>query len=103
MRDPYNFEAFIRSVEDLDRREMIEEAQVEGDRVHALSYGVPGAVQAREMRSTEYIKRIGHFVFWIGQRVKPSGVSPEDWSLYERVTEKLVEKKQLDPSLLELW
>ena len=63
MRDPYNFEAFIRSVEDLHRREMMAEAVAEGDRVEASSYGVPGAVQAREAGSLRYIERIGQFAF----------------------------------------
>ena len=103
MRDPYNFEAFIRSVEDLHRREMMAEAVAEGDRVEASSYGVPGAVQAREAGSLRYIERIGQFAFWLGHGQKPAGVSPEDWSLYKRVTEKLVEKKELDPSIMEWW
>ena len=91
---PYDFRSFIEEVKDKDYPDIIAYADHEAYRVEQLSYGVRGAVRARELGSTAYLSKIGEFLFYMRSGKKPAGVDEFDFQSYRCVVEKLIEKRQ---------
>lgn len=101
--DPYDFEAFINRIKDEDYHEIVKEAEREANIVEDSSYRVRGAVHRRQQGSMVYVDQIGAFLFWMHNGMRPAGASEEDFQLYRIVAEKLVEKGQFKPTVLEMF
>ena len=77
--------------------------QQEVGMTEARSSRVKGAVAARAQGSGDYIALLKGFLFFRGQGRKPYGVSDEDFAMFLPICERLVEKGQFRPGLLEAF
>ena len=100
---PYSLKRFLTEIEDLDYSEMITQAEAQVRWVESISYGRPGAVEARKQGSPEYAERIKSFLFWLRFGTRPAGIDNEEFALYRPVADALVEKGQLNPEILDLF
>lgn len=100
---PYDFRHLIDQVKDMNYLDILQYAEKEADRVESISYGKKGAVRAREQGSARYVDQIGAFLFWMKSGRRPAGATDEDFQFYRIVAEKLVEKKQFNPQVLEMF
>jgi hypothetical protein len=98
----FDFSDFINSIINKNYHEMIQAAENEAYRVEKISYGVKGCVENRRAGSTRYVDELKKFLFFMRQGMIPSGSEQHVWQ-YKRVAEKLVEKGQFKPSVLDLF
>jgi len=104
MYDPYDFRRFITAIEDYDLKcDMIIRTIREVENVNRISYCSSGALKARSMGSERYLEQLKQFSFWLQNQIKPNGVSNGDFQLYRDVAEKLIEKGELNESVLEMF
>ena len=100
---PYDFHAFLGSIEDLQWHEMIISATQECDRVERLSYSVKGAVKAREAGSVAYAASLKNLLFFLRTNVRPGGASDREFASYRPLVEKLVAKENLKLEALDAF
>ncbi len=103
MYNAYDFQRFIESVKDLDYHEIILAAQRRCHELEAISYGVKGAVRAREMGSTEVAEQLKGLLFWLRTMQKPAGLSDGHFASLRGLCENLVRKEQLKPEALNIF
>jgi hypothetical protein len=94
---------FLKAVEDMDYDQIIKTAQRECRQVEDLSYGVKGAVKARQMGSTDYALELKQFIHFIAVEVHSEALPRKENPLYLPVCESLVRRKQLDHRVLEIF
>lgn len=91
----FNFDEFIKAVEDEDRVNIVRIAESEYReaemRVVARGYG------------KGYVNSVRGFLFFMHEGMKPAGVDEADWQMFRRVCEKLVAKKTFPPGVLKMF
>lgn len=97
----YDFDKFIDHVKDMNYIEMLRYAEQEANRVEGRSFGVKGAVRARQQGSMDYVNRIGAFLFWLRHGKRPASASENVFQSYKVVAEQLVAKGQFKPTVLD--
>jgi len=100
---PYDFDEFLKQIEDLSLHEMILAANARCAALERGSYGIRGAVKRRELGSTKLADKIKGLLFWLQNGMKPAGLSDSDFRLLRPICVKLIEKKQLKEEALELF
>jgi hypothetical protein len=88
--EDFLFSEFLNKMRLLEYRGMLHDAQLEARRVFGLSHVVHGAPQARRRGSTDYHEKIGQFLFFLGNRRRPSGLSNRDFKRYLPIAQKLI-------------
>jgi hypothetical protein len=83
-----------------DYHEIMPAADAECGTAEARSYSVRGAPKAREQGSTRYASRLKQFLYFMNYGTLPDHLSDRELRLYRLITESLVEKKQLNPPVL---
>ena len=101
MSSPYSISEFLKQIENMDYPEIKKYAEEVARRIEGLSFNVKGAVKARELGSMKYVQQIKQFLFFMGSGVKPGGVDEHIFQLYRPICEKLVQKKQFKPEVLD--
>ena len=101
MSSSYNISEFLKQIENMDYPEIMNYAEGVARRIEGLSFKVKGAVKARELGSMKYVQQIKQFLFFMGNGIKPFGVDEHIFQLYRPVCEKLVQKKQFKPEVLD--
>jgi hypothetical protein len=100
----FKIKEFLSAIVDMNYDEIIKAAERECRAADRISYGVKGAVNAREMGSTESVlelKSFLHFMRYRGHSGTP--LREPECTLYRPVSDALVEKGEFDPSILALF
>ncbi len=100
-----SFEAqqFFEAILDKNLPEIFLLSQQEVRMAEARSSRARSAVTAREQGSGEYIATLKGFLFFLSQGRKPYGIPDEDFAMFRPVCERLVEKRQFRPEILEAF
>jgi len=99
----YDIHEFIDKVKDKNLFEIISEAQNEVSRAENGSFGVKGAVAKRNSGALEYASDLKELIFFLGNGVKPFGISDSVFYSFKPICENLVNKKQFKPGILDLF
>ena len=99
----YDICEFIERIKDKNYPEIILEAQDEVYRAENGSFGVKGAVAKRNSGSIEYASDLKGLIFFLGNGIKPFGVSDSVFYSFKPICENLVNKKQFKPEILNLF
>lgn len=101
----YDFDEFIRYVAEKNSViEIIAIAHHEAnDAERLIQGGRRGAPRERERGCPQYARLLSGFIFFLGNGVKPSGVSDYDFPRFLPVVRHLVEIGQLRPDTLRLF
>jgi hypothetical protein len=67
------------------------------------SFSVRGAVEARRQGSVRFAECLKGLVFFLEHQMKPAGVHADEFINFRPLSEKLVAKGQLPPSVLLLF
>ena len=86
----YDFKTFVEEIKDLNFNEM-----------HSATERK--LTEAENQKLNSLVNEIGEFLFFLNSGIKPSSVSEFNWPLYIIPTEKLIEKGQLEPSILGIF
>jgi len=97
----YNFVDFIERVKDLDYQDIMDYGDREVARMESMSYINHGSENNINMEKTKYSEQIKAFLLFMGQGIKPMGVSAYEFRLYRIVVEYLVAKEQMKPETIE--
>ena len=96
----YDFRAFLNFISHLAYFEMIREAEREGMSVDRALKGIDRQYKDKAIK---YRDLLGGFLFLLRYGGKPAGVSDLDFPLFRPAIEKLVEKGQLESTILNLF
>jgi hypothetical protein len=99
----YNFTDFIDKVKDMDYHDIMEYGEREIVGMESMSYSNPGGEKDRDEESFKYTEQVKAFLLFMGQGIKPVGVSGYDFRLYRIVVEYLVAKGQMKPEAIEIF
>jgi len=99
----YNIKEFVEAIKDEDYVEVIRQANLEVGEPERRSFGVKGAIRARQQGSVEYAAVLKGFLFFMQYGVKPAGVTDSHFQLFHPVCENLVQKGQLKPGILNFF
>lgn len=99
----YSFREFLDAMIGRDYYEILVTADQECAAAERRSYGVKGAVKAREMGSTDYAAALKRFLFFMRCGVRAGGIPDDEFAMYRPVCESLVQTKQFKPSVLTLF
>lgn len=99
----YDIHNFIEIIKDKNYPEIIIEIQNEIYQAERGTSGVKGAVKKRESGALEYAEDLKGLAFFLGNGIKPYGVSESVFYSFKPICEKLVEKKQFKPEILKLF
>jgi len=103
MHPPYDICQFIEKIKDNDWHKIIAEAQEEAYRAEQGTSGVKGAVKKREAGALDYANDLKGLIFFLGNGIKPFGVSDSVFHSFKPICKNLVEKKQFNPEVLNLF
>ncbi len=96
----YDFSKFLDEIKDLDLYEMIKMASERCRILEEASFGVKGAVKRRQEGSVEFIANIKELLFWLGNGIKPAGLSDVEFQKFRPLCMNLIAKKQFKPEAL---
>ena len=102
----YDFQVFLNSISGLEPLEMVWEAKRELAAVQrALSSGggMNEADKQHEYRVMRYEQLLRAFIFFLRNGKKPAAISLSDFRLFRPLVERLVNRGQLEPSILDLF
>lgn len=93
----YDFDALLRRIATLNRRDMIYVAeQACASAETAGSYG-------HDYIAFEYAQRLKELLYWLRYASKPANVNPYDWSKFKSLAHHLVDLREMNPSVLNAW
>ncbi len=96
----YDFNDFLERMSKENHWDILKKAEQEGSNVERSSFGVKGCVDRRKRGSVEYSRKIGEFLFFMRNGIRPSSISDMDFLKYKKVLENLVDKDQMKPEVL---
>ena len=100
----YGFEQFLKRIEDMAYPQMLAETQREGAQAERKSCGGGKyGADARANGSLEYTHSLGGLGFFLLHGHRPVSISAEEFQLYKPLCLKLIAKKQMLPSVLDLF
>jgi hypothetical protein len=100
---PYDFGAFLRSVQDLDYLEILQAAE---QQVYGIEPGlsrVRGAPERRRLGGGKYVAKLKKLLFFMRSGVRPGGIDEVDFQAYRPVCVSLVRRGQFKPEILDLF
>jgi len=103
MAERYDFGAFLRSIEEQDYEDILRSATREVARVEPSLSGVRGAPERRRLGGFEYVDRLKKFLFFMRSGIRPGGLDDHEFGAYRQICERLVERGQFKPSVLDLF
>ena len=98
----YDFDAFIQRVKMLNYDEIIIKASAACSGAENASFDRPGAVQARESGSLDFVSRLKDLLFFLRSGALPNSLSM-DCRVYKEIAELLVAKGQFKKEILDLF
>jgi len=101
--NPYDFSTFLEKIKDLDWHEMIKVANDRCESVERASSGVRGAPKRRQEGSVEFAHDLKGLLFWLGNGIKPHGLSEGQFQMLRPLCVNLIAKNQLKPEALEVF
>jgi hypothetical protein len=99
----YDIKEFLEAMLGKDFNEIFILAEQEAFDAEIRSFNVKNAPKTREKGSVTYSRKVGNFLFFLRQGIRPSGASDEEFSLYRPICEDLVEKQEFQPTVLDLF
>ena len=96
----YDFQRFLSSISDLGLPLMLKEASLEAD---SLENGIKWVDRQYKYKAEEYLRLLKGFVFFLREGIKPGGVSEEEFRSFRPAIEKIVDKGQFKPTILDLF
>lgn len=99
----YDIREFIEKVKDKNYLEIMMDAQREAYGAEQGTSGVKGAVKKREDGALKYADDLKGLIFFLGNGIKPFGVSDSVFHSFKPICENLVNKKQFKPEILEVF
>lgn len=96
----FNMESYLDSLMDKNIIEIIADMDREVSRVESISYSVRWAPRVREEGGPEYANTLKGYLFFLRTWTKPAWV---DISPLKNICEKLVERSNLKPEILEYF
>jgi len=100
---PYDINKFIERVKDKDHLAIIAEAQQSVYAAESGTSAVKGAVKKREAGALEYAADMKGLIFFLGNGIKPFGVSDHVFQSFKPIVQSLVDRKQLKKEALEVF
>ena len=88
---------------DKDLPEILREVRQMGGNLERSSSGVKGAVERRKQGVAAFVRQLGGLGWLLENCKRPSGLDEWDFQLIRPLCEKLVEKQQLPPAILDLF
>ena len=102
----YDFQAFLNSIGGLEPLEMVWETKREVTAVQRSLSSGGGRKEAdkrHEYQAMKYEQLLRAFMFFLRNGKKPAAISLSDFRLFRPVVERLVNRGQLEPSILDLF
>ncbi len=103
--DSFSLQEFVEAVKGKGADEIIRLAQRDIAEAERISFGVKGAVKARERGSMDYAGQLGGLVFWLERghltATKPDGVSRADFRAFRPIMDALIARGELPPEALD--
>jgi len=99
----YDFKEFVDAIIDKDYHEILAMAEKECTATEGRSYGVKGAVKARELGSTKYAARLKKLLFFMRYGIVPYGINDYDYYLLKPLCEALIRKGQFKSEVMKLF
>ena len=99
----YDLDAYLKSVLNLDRMDIIQKVGPLWRFVDSRSFRRKGAVAARENGSLQYVAMLKHLGAFLETAQRPLGIDQSVFSKFQPLCENLVKKGQLDQSVLKLF
>jgi hypothetical protein len=101
--DLYDFGEFLRSLKDMGYQEIIQEAERQVRDIEAGLSGVRGVPRQRRLVAGRYAHRLKEFLFFMRSGTRPGGADDVTFQMYRPICERLVERGECKPSVLELF
>jgi len=86
-----------------DYPDIIKKARREGANLEKSSSNTKGCVERRKRGSLELSNKIGSFLFFMQNGIKPSGASDDEFNKYKVVVQALVDKNQMKTEALKMF
>ncbi|MBL7215465.1 MAG: hypothetical protein ISS71_07280 [Phycisphaerae bacterium] len=99
----YDFDYFLERMSHEDYIDILRKAENEGANLEKHSFGSKGCVDRRKAGSVELSRKIGEFLFFMRNGIKPASVNEEDFKKYKIVVQALVDKGQMKPEALKIF
>jgi hypothetical protein len=99
----YSFDSFLERMSRENYLDIIKKAASEGEQLERSSSNTKGCVARRERGSLELSRKIGGFLFYMRNGIRPSGVSDDEFAKYRTVVQALVDKNQMNPEALRIF
>lgn len=99
----YSISEFLNSVIDDDFEVVFMKAEAECRQAERNSYGVRGAVKARQMGSTQYVDSLRAFIFFLNSGMRSGTISDWEFQLYRPICEALVHKGQFKAEVMNVF
>jgi len=93
MSQKYDFKSFIDSIEDMSYLEIIAATDKHIEMLERLP-------KKERNIAYGYSRRVGRFLFFMRQGMRPTGVTQYELSLYKQVCERLIEKGEMNKGIL---
>ena len=81
--DAYNFRTFLERMRGKNAAEVVAAARQEAESAYRRSFGVKGAVKAREAGSVQYARRLEKLVWFLHNGMRPAGISDADFEIFQ--------------------
>lgn len=101
--NPYDFSKFLEEIKELDLHQMIKIANTRCRSLENASFGVKGAVKRRQEGSVEFVANLKELLFWLGNGIKPHGLTEGEFQMLRPLCVNLIAKNQLKPEALEVF
>ncbi len=101
--NPYDIRRFIEHVKDKSKGEIFILAWKEVIEAERRSVFRKGAVKAREQGSLQYAELLKGLIAFLNSESRPMEISDSDFMLFRPLCEALVQKKLLNPEIIELF
>ena len=99
MTAPYDFQRWLKSLEDRSSAEMFTEG------IRACGEAIINLSSDQTTDRAQFAKRVAEFLSWLKAKgtVKPESVPVEDWQAYANIARALVDKGEFEREVLKFW
>lgn len=101
--ETYDFNKFIEQIKDMNWADMIFYCNERCLSLEQSSYKIKGAIQRRELGSSQLAEDIKGVLFWLQYGTRPSGLDENKFNILRPVCLKLIEKNQLKPEAIKIF
>ena len=99
----YNLGEFLDAMIGKDYHEILVAAEQECAAAEYYSYGIKGAVKARQIGSADYAFALKRFLVFMRYGARPGGIPNGEFAMYRPICESLVQRKRFRPTILNFF